>query len=190
MDGVIPRYTVPVSGGGHRGCDPATALLLALIVVLVIVIACAAWRRRYRAKPHCGQYRHGPARTCAKLSQMCGPDAPCLNAVAHCMPLLDKMSSAHVSIPPNPNALADALSGPELKECTRAVAAMDPQFVANLAVKYGGAQACVPPAYASLLADPSGQRAMMNVFEAVAPLVPYSLAVAQALPACPPTRRR
>lgn len=206
--GVIPQFTVPIGaqapppavtsvyvarkGPGQGKGDPTAAILLVVILFLLLLIIYMIWRRRYRSKPDCGRYDSESQQACAQLSQICSGDSACLNAVAHCMPVIDNLSHSQVPVPPGGGAAVvaaalDALDTPALKSCSRAITDMDPRFVAHLIKQYGGADACIPAQYESAFSDPRAYHAMKNVLEAVAPLVPYSLAVAHALPACPPT---
>ncbi len=183
--GVIPMYTVPATGGArrrakHGGCDSTTTIVVVVILLLLLVIIYMVWRRRYRAKPSCGQYKGSSQQACQQMTQMCGGNTQCLNAVAHCMPVVDKLSQAT-----NPAAVAAALSGPDLMSCANSIANVPPRYVAQLAVQARGAQACVPADVKQALNTTAYYDAMHNAAVAFAPLVPYSLDVARALPACP-----
>ncbi|MFA6166476.1 MAG: hypothetical protein WC700_07675 [Gemmatimonadaceae bacterium] len=165
--------------GGQR--DWVSAALVAAIVVLVLVIGFLMWRRRYRSRPKCSKYSGGPQQACAGLSAVCSDDASCLNAVAHCMPLIDSASSASAAVGGKSVPLS-ALDPKAMRACASAVSRVDPAVMAGLATKYG--RACVPPEIASALANPAELAMIQGGAAAAATLLPYAVDVAQKLPAC------
>jgi len=154
-----------------------TAVLLVVVLLFVLLIVYYTWRRRYQAKPNCKSYGEGTSAACAALEQACGSNGSCLNAVAHCMPVLDSLSAANGD---SEDALK-ALNGPQLRACTNAIADVNPRYAAHMIAQMGGAAACVPAAYQ----DPASYDAMLKVARAVEPLLPWSVEVARAMPTCP-----
>jgi hypothetical protein len=187
-EAVISQYTVPVGAtppygspapgkaGKWRKHGQSNAILLAIIVVLILIVACAAWKRKYRAVPHCRRYPGMPGIVCDDLVGKCGPNRPCLNAVAHCMPLVNKATT--------PGCM-DTIRPGDLMSCTSAISEVDPRFTAELITKTTGGAVCLPPEYKNIIADPRSCKATVAAYAALAPLVPYSFEVARALPTCP-----
>jgi Tfp pilus assembly protein PilW len=161
-------------GGAGGGSSATTALLVGALVILIIAVAFLMWRRRYRSRPNCASYDKGPAQACTVLSSVCGDDPACLNAVAHCMPVV---SAAGGGI--------GAVSSRDLRACASAITNVNPVFMGQLATKFGGASACVPPMVAEALANPAEFAAIANGTKALAVLAPYAVEVARGLPACP-----
>jgi hypothetical protein len=169
-------------GSGLRRRDAAGTVLAALVVVLLVIVAVVFWRRQYYATPDCARYG-ALAPACARVAQACGSDGRCLNAVAHCMPLAGALGAAGAAGVPLAQTLGPG-GGARLRACTEALTRVDPAVAASVAAELSGGQACLPAPYAAALADPGAYCALQNVAGAVAPLIPYSLSVARALPAC------
>lgn len=155
-------------GAGSERKDTMAKALLIAIVVLVVIILFVAWRWMYRSRPNCGQYEGRAGGACQQLSQACEGDPRCLNAVAHCMPVLTAGSEGHV----------DAWG---LGACSRAIRNMSPRFVAQQLAKR---HACLPAGVAAMAKDGTVYREARAVAKAAAPLLPYALEVAHQLPAC------
>jgi hypothetical protein len=175
---VLTRYAVDVSepeeveslsifGGGDRK-KLKTAIVIA-VTILVVILLIVAWRRMYRSKPNCGRYRGGARGACSQLSKACEGDPRCLNAVAHCMPVL-MAADGKGSI--------DAWG---LSACSRAIRNMSPRFVAQQLAKR---HACLPPSAADVIQNPQAYRQTQAAAKAAAPLIPYALSVAHHLPPC------
>ena len=191
-----PLYTVPVAFGPKPGGkSPLTAILIVVIVLLVLLIVFTMWRRQRLVTPDCSRYggsatTGGPYAACTHLTNICGGDARCLNAVARCMPTVDQMNSISARAPAgglagNPSWVASQLDGAGLQACTRAITRIDPHFIAQVAVKYGGPKACLPLAEQEAIAHRGGYRQMVEAAKAIAPLLPYSVRVSKSLPPCP-----
>lgn len=135
-DDVLSRYTVDVPEPGNAmpeaespvvfggGEKKSKAILVIAIAVLVIVILVFVWRRIYRSKPDCGRYRGRARGACRQLSAACDGDPRCLNAVAHCMPVLTAVGKG---------GRIDAWG---LDACSRAIRNMSPRFVAQQIAKH------------------------------------------------------
>lgn len=173
----------PRHGGAEKNSDWMTGLLIAAVVVLVLVIGFLMWRRRYRSRPDCASEKGSSQQACTALSSVCAGDAACLNAVAHCMPVINDANSASASVGGRGVPMS-AVDPKALRSCARAISNVDPVFMAGLAKKFGGPQACVPPVVAEALANPAEYQAALGVAGAVAALAPYSVKVAKNLPAC------
>lgn len=184
MDPVLTTYAVstppawgPAAPAPGPGRGRGRAVLLAL-VVLVVILAAWAWYRQRHARPSCGSYSGLGASACAGLARACGQNGSCLNAVAHCMPVVDHLGAA-ARAGGRPAAL-QALATADLGACTNAIARIDPAFAAQMASNLIGPQACVPGGDAFHAA----RDATLNVARAARPLLPWTVEVAHALPAC------
>jgi hypothetical protein len=175
--------------GPNKGPDYVTTVLIVTIVLLVLLIAYSVWRHRYHAKPDCSKGSAVSQQVCQTLTGVCKSDIlagksqvnGCMNAVAHCMPVVDSLSSAAGK---SPAAMVAALNGPSLKACTRAITHVDPTYVAKLATAYGSSDTCVPAEMSTLFSNDADYRALLGVAQAAAPLTPYALRVARHLPVC------
>jgi hypothetical protein len=177
---VLTRYTVDLSepesapteslsilGGGYR--KPLKTALVIAVAILVIIILVVVWRRIYRSKPDCGRYRGGTRGACSQLSKACDGDPRCLNAVAHCMPVIAAAGGqGHI----------DAWG---LNACSRAIRNMSPRFVAQQLAKH---QVCLPPSAADVIQNPRVYGQTRAAVKAAAPLLPYAVDVAHNLPPC------
>jgi hypothetical protein len=173
--------TVPVRPAAAAAAGSTTALLSGAVIVLAAVVIYVVWRRARRAKPACAGYKGITSMACQAMSETCGTNGPCLNAVAHCLPVMDSLTKAASG---GPAAIAAALSGRDLRACTNAITEIDPKFAAGVAMAHGGSKACLPPQAAPILGNPTTFGALYNTLDAVAPLTPYALKVARELPTC------
>jgi hypothetical protein len=178
---VIPQFTVPVASRKKKGS--ALSVLTVAVVLLALLVIYYVWRQRRYAKPRCSDYSGGPAAVCAQAAKACGTNSGCLNAVAHCMPIVN------AALKPHPAGKGGAESGiinrletAELRACTQAIARVDPRYAAHLLA--GAGAPCMPAEYASRLGDEATYNVMLDVARAAEPLLPWSVRVAREMPAC------
>jgi hypothetical protein len=175
---------------------PATKTVMlivaTLIVLTIIIIAVALWRR-YHAKPNCAQYSGDARSICSEMAAGCKGKAPCLNAVAQCMPV---MSAVNKETTATGKFIALVKDIPQLASCSAALSNMNPAAMANH-LKGSASTSCIPPQLSPYLKSfnpaKSGEMyvrdlaAIKDVADAVAPAIPWAVRVAKNLPTCPPT---
>lgn len=175
----------------QNGLDPGLspkkgsprAILAAALIVLVLFAIYSAWRWRNYSKPRCAGYHGLPAAACTQLAMACGSNGECLNAVAHCMPILDRAAKMRQSAAGSAQgSLLNFAEQAELNACTHAIARIDPRFAANLLSGHGAP--CMPAKYAAPFEDKAEYRAMVDVARAVEPLLPWAVQVAGRMPVC------
>jgi hypothetical protein len=172
-----PRAHMPWAAYGGGGGSSTTGLLIAIVVLLIIVVGVACCRRLYASKPDCSKGSPAQQAACHEAVGLCSAankwdakgEKRCLNAVAHCLPLLD---------PPG-----GALDTRHVRACANAVSRIDPaQAAAFLGAHTTGA--CLSPEVAAQLGNEKTFHSMMAVARGASRLAPYSLEVARHLPHC------
>jgi hypothetical protein len=185
-----PLASKRATGGGLRMPQKKTMMMaLGVIIVLVVIIAVVVWRKRNYSKPDCSKYSGEMSRVCQDVSKVCGGDAKCLNATAHCMPIVDRVASAGDDAALKLRAVA-SFSGGQLSQCTKSMARIDPRWMAGQ-LHAASSDACLPPAVALGVQAIPAETVTATYAEAVRfaqaaqPLVGWGVQVAKNLPTCP-----
>ena len=177
--------------GGARMPRKKTMMIgIGVVVLLVIIVIVVVWRKRFHSKPNCNKYTGDAKMQCESGAMACGSNGACLNALAHCMPIVDRVGSASGM---DKLAALGRFKESELRLCASSIARVDPKFAASV----GGAQQCLP-APISLVAQATPESAVMgkyneavtavsgvaNTMRAARALVPWSVRVVKAMPTC------
>lgn len=177
-------------GGARVSRKKALMIGVGVIVLLAIIVIAVVWRKRYHSKPNCGKYSGDAKMQCESGAAACGSNGACLNALAHCMPIVDRVGRASGM---DKLAALGQFKESELSLCASSIARVDPKFAATM----GGAQQCLP-APISLVAQAIPEDMVMgkyneaaiavggiaNTMRAAKPLVPWGVRVVKAMPTC------
>jgi len=177
-------------GAASKKRSPARSILAATILVLILAAIYYVWHWQRYSRPHCADYKGVPGAACAQLAEACGSNRACLNAVAHCTPILararrqraDPANPRHHHVGSVDGGLANYVEQAGLNACTRAIARIDPAFAARLLAGYGAP--CVAADAAAPFQKEADYRTMVDVARAAEPLLPWAVRVAKEMPVC------
>lgn len=163
-------------------------VLIIISIILIFVVIGIMWKKKRYSKPDCSTGTRQYQGACRELSEMCSNSSPssnyqCMNAVAHCMPVVNDLITSHPYGISGISDLANSSIDPkQLSSCTNAITHINPTNMVNIIQSNAPkSMGCLP-----LIAQPIKNNRMVSEYvNTLAKMTPYALKVAKQMPNCP-----